>query len=219
MVLFPKRFLYLSSILFLLLASCSISKYRSLNALSSYEKITQQHITPVINTEGKSQQYITSIDFFNKHLTGLLVVKQTDSVTKHIVLVTELGMKLFDFEVKDSSFTVAYVFEPLNKPSFINALSTNLKNSLLIPLLGKRGQKYSGKENEFIFVLHEPKQKHYFTVTPNARLLKKEVFHKQKRSSKVEYAYSEELQLYTLIICKQYGLFKFKIELNAITTN
>ena len=124
---FLKLYLLLSSVL--LFTGCSIFKYHHLNC----EKVGlhDQKITSVIKPSIVSK-YNTSIDILKNHLTGLLIIKQTDSVTTHIVFVTELGMKMFDFEAKNNEVNAIYVFEPLNKPQLINVLKRNFNNMLLL---------------------------------------------------------------------------------------
>ena len=134
MHLFLKVALLLSSILFV--SGCRISKYNHRNC--DKISLTKDLITPVFKPSS-TLIYNATIDVLKNHLTGLIILKQTDSITKHIVFVTELGMKMFDFELKNNEINTAYVFNPLNKPKLIEALKRNFSNMFLFNEEEKNG--------------------------------------------------------------------------------
>ncbi len=223
----PKHYLYLSSCLLLLVvSSCKISKYKFKNCDDVV--LTEQVINPII----KSQQplkYKATIDVLKNHLTGILIVKQTDSVTTHFVFVTELGMKMFDFSYVNNTMNADFVFEPLNKPKLIQSLMRNFENMFLLNAINK-----NACENYRCFQLINGKTKHFYTAYDtdnNAIDLKlQEVFYKKKRSSKIDYVYCPTItdtlitkngshyiyNNYSKISCKQYGLVKIYIDLIVI---
>jgi hypothetical protein len=206
-----KPYLLLSSLF--LFSGCHISKYKHL----SCDKIvlSESHISPIL--KGKTAlKYNASIDILNNHLTGLLVVKQTDSISKHIVFVTELGMKMFDFEVKGNEINVVYVFEPLNKPKLINVLKQNFSDMLLLTPYGYNDSKCEN-QNHIVYISSRDKTKRCFTISKSNELILQETFRKNKRISKINYTYNAASQTFSQIKCKQYGLIKFYFELNEPT--
>lgn len=211
-----KLYLLLSSVL--LLVGCSISKYNHLNC--ERVGLHDQKITSVIKPLIVSK-YKTSIDILKNHLTGLLIIKQTDSVTTHIVFVTELGMKMFDFESKNGEVNAIYVFEPLNKPKLIDVLKRNFNNMLLLNI-DDATSFYSCGNRHFPEIIYHKKEKDkwYYSGPNNGSTILnaslQETFHKRKRTSKIEYVYNVDTQTYSQIKCKQYGLIKFYFELNEI---
>ncbi len=204
--------LVLSSLL--LLSGCAISRYKHL----SCDKIVmnENDLAPVIPPSGLVK-YKTNIDVLKNHLSGLLIIKKTDSLTTRIVFVTELGMKLFDFEAKGRHIEAVYVFDPLNKPLMIDALKRNFNNLLLLNAYGQETGKCS-KGNRQIFEIKEAKAKRYYTLEdPDTHaVLFQETFHKRKRESRTDYTYDKAMGLYSRINTKQYGLVTFYFELNAI---
>lgn len=206
--------LLLSSIL--LFSGCAFSKYKRL----SYDKIVmhEQDLAPVLPASGIAK-YKASIDVLKHHLTGLLIVKKTDSLLTRMVFVTELGMKMFDFEASKDSIRAVYVFDPLNKPLMVDALKRNFNNLLLMNAYRQETGKCI-KGSTLVYEIKDAKSRRYYTVEDTiaraARL--QETFHKHKRESRTEYAYDKTAGLYTRIKTKQYGLVKFYFELNAITT-
>ncbi|MBK7668347.1 MAG: hypothetical protein IPJ32_14010 [Sphingobacteriaceae bacterium] len=199
-------FLLLSS---LLLASCVQRK------LFSYEpkegiKVSTVDLKPVIPESG-AVKYKASIDFLNKHFTGLIVLKQTDAETKHLVFVTELGMRMLDFEIKGDSMKPVFVFDPLNKPKLVSALISNFSSILLIKWFNKSAlvRVKSGKE-----VLNLKTYEHHNAFLfrdENKCCIKHQVFYKYKKESKTIYTNN-----YNNIKLKQYGLVKLYIELEKI---
>lgn len=210
----PSLILILSLSSILLLPGCAISKYKRL----SCDKIVMNEgdLVPVIPPSG-IVKYKASIDVLKNHLTGLLVIKKTDSLATRIVFVTELGMKMFDFEAKNKSIQAVYVFDPLNKPLMVEALKRNFNNLLLLNAYGQETGKCS-KGNRQIYQVKDEENKRYFTVedTNTHAALLQETFHKHKRESRTEYSFDKETGLYGHIKTKQYGLIKFYFELNAI---
>ena len=131
-----KPYLLLSSFfLFSFFVSCHISKFKQPKQCNRVV-ITNKAFEPVLN-KTKATKYKGSIDVLKNHLTGIIIVKQTDSATTHIIFVTEIGMKMFDFEWKNNEMKAAYVFEPLNKPTLIKALLSNFKQMFLLDVFDK----------------------------------------------------------------------------------
>ena len=214
MRLFLKIALLLSSIL--CISGCRISKYNHRNC--DKISLTKDLITPVFNPNS-TLRYNTTIDVLKNHLSGLIIVKQTDSITKHIVFVTELGLKMFDFELNNHEIKTAYVFEPLNKPKLIEALKRNFSNMFLLNELDKNGIECSRNGIKFFFVAnHTMKWAYSGPVSDNNNLdlRLQETFHNHKRTSRINYIYNVKTQSYSHITCKQYGLIKFYFELTEI---
>lgn len=175
--------------------------------------INQGTIPPVIKDE-KAVKFKASIDILKNHLSGLLIVKKTDTLHTHMVFVTELGMKMFDFELTADSLNTVYVFEPLNKPSLIQALKRNFRQMLLLDIYGKSAL-VAKKTEAQILSLTNGKQSRYF-VTEAGKLIKQQTYHKNKKESLIVYNYNSNLLAYDRITCRQFGLVKFDFELNAI---
>ena len=211
-----KPYLLLSSSLLLtFFISCSISKYQSYDEPFP-EILTYQRLLPVVNPNGTSSKFKASIDVLNKHFTGIVIVKKTDSVTTHVIFVTELGMKMFDLEQKDTSLNMVYVFEPMNKPKLISVLKTNFKNMLLLGVYGKENKAGFLKNKQKTYEILNGKERQYLIAADTNKLTTQATFSKKKKTSKITYVYSAEKRAYTQIKCVQYGLVKIKIELNKI---
>lgn len=179
-------------------------------------RINAENISPVIPANG-AIKYKTSIDVLNKHFTGIMVLKQTDADTKHLVFVTELGMRMFDFEIKGDSIRPVFVFDALNKPKLVTALTRNFTSILLIEwfnnvarILEKQGKEYLHLTRGTPPFMRDAR--HLFLFNDDKKYATKlQVFNKHKKESKTIYSNN-----YETIKLKQYGFVKLFIELEKI---
>lgn len=207
------RYLLLSSVL-ILFSHCAYHQYAH-PASSKPIVISNSDVLPVIPANGTGIKYKASIDVLNKHFSGIVLLKQIDSV-KHFVFITELGMKMFDFEMKHGHFAPVYVFEPLNQPKLINVLTKDFEILLLLDLYQKQAEYCSNpgqwdfiklKEGEHLSVVEPQMETHFATL--------RRTFHKKHRDTRTIYTPGNASN-YQSVSLKQYGLVKIYIELNEI---
>ncbi len=204
--------LCLSSLFIAFLFGCSPTQgYK----LSRVEIVTNTHVRAIINKDN-SLLYKAKINLYNKYYGGLIVLKQIDPSTAHLVFVTELGMKMFDFEIKNNEFKLVYVFEPLNQPKILKILESDMKLILLQSLINKEARIYE-KENECIYVVPNGNYKNYYFVNKTSKtvgkaIVKGNLFSKEK----VNYIYNDSLNAQQIKL-KHKGLIHLKIELNNIS--
>src|ERR1700757_3166790 len=202
MATFRLKNLYLSSLL-ILLTSCAIPlKYK----LAEQRKITSTDAQPLVSSE-VSMLYKTQIFLFNKYYTGMLLHKQTDSTTSHLVFVTELGMKM------------VYCFVPMNTPKITTLLENDMGLILLHQLLNKTGKIYINKKDEKkLYITNENGKKYFYYTQGNSNrigksLVKGKLFTKQK----TVYKFGPD-NLPESVSLKHKGLLRLKIKLNRIIT-
>ncbi len=207
-----KLYLRLSSVLCFGLISCQLHKYNASKKCN--EVIIDQTSFKSILQPVAATKYKTGIDVLKNHLTGIMVVKQTDSVTIHLVFLTELGMKLFDFEVKPTGINAVYVFEPLNKPALINSLKRNFNSMLMFNIYNKQAQQC--RSRKIIQFYSIPGKQTRFIILDSLGIKKQETFNGHRKASKIEYMFDPKTKTYTQIKCVQYGIVKIRIELNLL---
>lgn len=81
-----------------------------------------------------SARFTTQIDFYKKHLSGLMIFKATDDTTERVVFMTETGFKFFDLEFTPHTATVKYIIPSLNKKVIVNTLIRDLGYLAVPPL-------------------------------------------------------------------------------------
>ncbi|MFY9310722.1 MAG: hypothetical protein WAQ28_16875 [Bacteroidia bacterium] len=209
------RNLCLNSLLLLLLfTACSPTQgYK----LSKREVVSSAQVKSIINADS-SRLYKAGISLYSKYYSGLILLKQTDATTSHLVFVTELGMKMFDFQIRDNEMKLIYVFEPLNKPELLNLLENDMKLICLQHLLNKEVDVYEkAGENSRIYKLQNKKQRHFYVTDAPSRTVSRVLVKGSMRvKENVEYSYDSNGNA-SHIKLKHKGFIRLKIELTAIT--
>lgn len=205
----PKNLL-LSSLLLIILAACSPTLgYKSAGTV----RVDQSRARSIIPKE-KSLLFKSKIKVYNKRYSGLILLKQVDKETAHLTFVTEIGMKIFDFEIRDNSFNLVYIFEPLNKPRIIQLLKNDMKLILMKDLLGTEAKCYEKQNKKIYRSSRKPKTFYFVDQSPlvSKSLVKGALFTKQK----VTYLYNDSLEA-TQVKLRHKGLVRVKIELHKVT--
>jgi hypothetical protein len=205
----PFKIIYLLLSSVFILSSCAYNQYKR-KETKTKEIITEKNLVPVIPSDGKAVKYKASIDVLNRHFSGIIVLKETEPGIRHLVFVTELGMRMFDFVMKGDSIHPEFVFEPLNKPKLIMGLTNGFRDMLLVGVYQKEASVKSGKQGEFYFV---NSGKNNLVIIKDAAnfTTANRVFAGKKKSSRSIYGAN-----YESIDFKTYGLVKLKIKLDKI---
>ena len=176
--------------------------------------ITQNQIQPIFD-ENKAAKFKATIDVLKNHLSGIIIVKKTDSLTTHIIFVTEIGMKMFDFEWINGNMRTAYVFEPLNKVALLKILQENFKQMFLLDVFNAHATWHTNKSIKSYYELDG--FKHRYMIADSLKTIEAQyIFHKHKKSCLINYIFVPETKTYQQIKSTQFGLIKIRMELNRI---
>ena len=209
-----KPYFLLSSIcICLLFSSCHIYKFKH-PTLCNRVVITEKSFPAVISV-GKASKFKASIDVLKNHLTGLIIIKKTDSLTTHILFVTEIGMKMFDFEWKNNEMNAVYVFQPLNKEALIKSLKVAFKQMLLLDVFNKHAALLSNSHIKSYYKLEGEKNR-YIIADTTSGISSQQIFNKNKKTRFINYTFDNTKKEYLQIKSTQFSLVKIKIELNKI---
>lgn len=208
--------LCLSSLFITLIISCSPTHNYTLKRT---KLVTESDIHSIIDKDN-SLLYKAKINLYNHYYSGLIVLKQTGPGISHLVFITELGMKMFDFEITNNQFKLIYVFEPLNKPNILRLLENDLKLILLQNLLNQEAKVFERNGNdERIYQTTNNKLKNYYFVKATTKTVEKTIVKgKLFIKEKVNYMYNDSL-FAKQIKLKHIGIIRLKIELNKLPTN
>lgn len=130
----------------------------------------------------KTLIYKTSIDFYQRNISGLLIIKKTDKQNYRIALTTQFGLKIFDFALKEGDLEVVYCIEYLNKNSLISTFEDDFNLLLMqnkfeqIYTFQKDEQKYKG------WVFQSGKMNYYYLMSKEKNQIEK--IEQRKRNAK-----------------------------------
>jgi hypothetical protein len=119
-----------SILIFLLITSACSNPYKDLTK-TEYSVSDIQQIPFTLPFSEKVLIFKTNINFYKNDISGLLIIKKTKDNIYRIVLTTQFGLKIFDFELNHGVLNVNHCIEYLNKKVIINTLQTDF-NLLLM---------------------------------------------------------------------------------------
>jgi hypothetical protein len=142
----------------LLFPGCLAVKIVSLKKTG--EKIISQNEIASFSAAGETLLYKASIDIASHHYSGILLLKNMDN-SSHIVMITELGIKLFDLEINKDTSRLIYVFEPINRPRVTRMIMEDMKLIFQNNFEGQNATSYLNKRNGEIVYKIKANEKNY----------------------------------------------------------
>lgn len=121
----------------------------------------------------KALIYKTGIDFYNREISGLLIIKKTEEQNYRIALTTQFGLKIFDFALNEGNLEVVYCIDYLNKKSIISTFEDDFNLLLMqnkfeqIYTFQKEEKKYKG------WVFQSGKMNYYYLMNTEKRQIEK----------------------------------------------
>lgn len=159
----------------------------------------------------KDYVYKASIEVYNKHFGGLLIIKKTGENIHRVAFTTEMGNKLFDFTFSDDNFRVNFILDELNKKMLINILKKDFK--VLVTENINPINSFSEVNNR-IFETSIYGKNHYYYFNESQLI---QVIRTKNGKENVRFLFSEiNKHLADQIEIKHYNI-KLEIKLNSIT--
>lgn len=90
--------------------------------------------TPFILSTDKNLVYRASFDYKEHHFSGLCVLKKTNEQNIRIVFLSEMGITLMDFELRDEDMLVHKIIEQLNRKILLTFLENDFRQLLMTDL-------------------------------------------------------------------------------------
>ena len=116
---------YLLTSITLLLVGCA--SYPKKQGLTVSSETNRALTVPYFSNIETDYIYKASIDVFNKHFSGLFIVKKTGENIHRVAFTTEMGTKIFDFSFSESQFTVNFIQEELNRKPLLKILEQDFR--------------------------------------------------------------------------------------------
>ena len=208
--------LLLSSIFLLLLGACHPGHYGRLNKTPVDSLDYLKRPKPIFGDNFNSFLFKTNIRVYGHDFSGLLITKQVSPKDYRAIFTTELGMKLFDFEFHDTTFTLHYCVPQFNRPKLLQVIRKDIELLLMNNIeYTVYDHYYSDPRTSVVFRSAEGNRfNYYFFEDQTANLV--EIEQSSKRAKKVIFTLSEHKDGFPGHILIQHYDMKLKIELNLL---
>lgn len=198
----------INCVLFVLLASCGSNQ-----VLQDYKTVPLEKNTlevPYFSNPEMDYVYKANISVYGKELTGIFVAKKINDTTHRVVLTTEFGNTLLDFEISEIDFKVNFILEELDRKILINTLVNDFRL-----LLRRQYAVYNQFENdeEWVYESIKTNKINYLFVSKATNKISK-IVHSSKRKAIINIVYTSKKDIFAENIVIQHHNIKLKIELN-----
>ena len=207
--------LLLSSFVVLILTGCTLGHYGRLKEnidASSKSSLPKS----ILDDNFNSFLFKTNIRVYGKDFSGLLITKQMQPKDYRVIFTTELGMKLFDFEFKDNTFTLHYCVPQFNRPALLKTIQQDIEILLMNNLEGKTQKNFSDKTEIYDIqrIQFGNRYNYYFREKSSQNIAKIE--HSKKRIKKTIFTLNDYKDDFPNNIIIKHCDIKLKIELNLL---
>ncbi|WP_344833914.1 hypothetical protein [Chryseobacterium ginsenosidimutans] len=207
-----RRFLlqsFLYSLISLLFLSCKTYKLTDAKPVSNSEKTVEN----LYFSSTEDYVYKCQMDIYKNHVSGILIIKKINETTHRVVLTSDFGNKLIDFEIFENDFKLNYVLPDLDKKIVINFLKNDFQHLLR--------QKYPVNEsfengNSDIYLSKIDKKSYYLFFNKENNLLKQIVYTKNNKE-KIDFTFDAKKHIFADSLNLQHKDFKINIKLFQIT--
>lgn len=207
-----RRFLlqnFLYSLIFLLFVSCKTYKLTDVKTVSNSDKTVEN----LYFSSNEDYVYKCQMDIYKNHVSGILIIKKINEKTHRVVLTSDFGNKLIDFEVSENDFKLNYVLPDLDKKIVINFLKNDFQELLR--------QKYPvnesfENENSKIYLSKIEKKNYYLFFNKENNLLKQIIYTKNNKE-KIDFSFDAKKHIFADSLNLQHKDFKINIKLFQIT--
>lgn len=197
------------SLIFLLFVSCKTYKLTDAKPVSNFEKTVEN----LYFSSKEDYVYKCQMDIYKNHVSGILILKKINETTHRVVLTSDFGNKLIDFEISDNDFKLNYVLPDLDKKIVINFLKNDFQQLL------KREYPVTESfenENSKIYLSKVDKKIYYLFFNKENGLLKQIIYTKNNKE-KIDFTFDAKKHIFADSIDLQHKDFKINIKLFQIT--
>ncbi|WP_228463198.1 hypothetical protein [Chryseobacterium cheonjiense] len=153
------------------------------------------------------------MDIYKNHVSGILIIKKISENTHRVVLTSDFGNKLIDFEISEEDFKLNYVLPDMDKKIVINFLKNDFRELL------KRNypvsQSFENK-TDYIYLSKADKRAYYLFFGKENQMLKQIVYTKNNRE-KIDFSFDAKKHIFADSLNLRHKDFKINIKLFQIT--
>jgi hypothetical protein len=199
------RYLLISAF-FSLFISCKSYQIKDAVSLdNSLQFVQNQYFSDV----SLDYVYKTHIEIYGNKMGGIFIAKRINDSIHRMVLTTDFGNKLLDFEVSENSFKVNFIIDNLDKKIIINTLRDDFRT--LLQVNSKVFKTYKRNKE----VIYQTETNTYYYIDEISNNLTK-IIKTNKRKEKVVFTFDSKKTTFAENINIQHNNIKLKIDFNQI---
>lgn len=207
-----RRFLLLSflySLILLSFSSCKTYELKDAKTVSNTEK----EVENLYFSSNEDYVYKCQMEVYGNDISGILIIKKISETTHRVVMTSDFGNKMIDFEISDNDFKLNYVLADLDKKMVINFLKNDFQELLK--------QKYPVTESfenndSKIYLSNIDKKQYYLFFDKNSGLLN-QIVYTQNNREKIDFTFEAKKHTFAETINLQHKDYKINIKLFQIT--
>lgn len=197
------------SLIFILFTSCKTYRLNDVKPIKASEKTVEN----LYFSSKEDYVYKCQMDIYKNHVSGILIIKKIDATIHRVVLTSDFGNKLIDFEISENDFKLNYVLPDLDKKIVINFLKNDFQQLLK--------QKYPvsesfENENSKIYLSKIDNKAYYLFFNKDNHLLKQIVYTRNNKE-KIDFTFDAKKHIFADSLNLQHKDFKINIKLFQIT--
>ncbi len=200
------------SLIFILFVSCRTYKLKDVQPLPLHKSFKTENL---FFTSPQDYIYKCQMEVYGNNISGIIIIKKINKNTHRVVLTTDFGNKMIDFEISDNDFKLNYVLPDLDKKMVINFLKNDFQELLR--------QKYILTErfenNESIIDISKDENKTYYLFYGKKTEMLTQIVYTKKNKEKINFTFEAKSPTFADKIEIQHKDFKINIQLLQITEN
>ena len=200
------RYLLISAFFTLFISCKSYQVQDAVSVDNSLQFVQNQYFSDV----SLDYVYKTHIEIYGNKMGGIFIAKRINDSIHRMVLTTDFGNKLLDFEISENSFKVNFIIDNLDKKIIINTLRDDFRT--LLQVNSKVFKTYK-RNNE---VIYQTEYNAYYYFDEVSRNLTK-IIKTNKRKEKVVFTFDSKKTTFAENINIQHFNIKLKIDFNQIS--
>ena len=200
------RYLLISA-LFCLFVSCKSYQIKDAVSVDNSSQFVQNQY---FSDASLDYVYKTHIEIYGNKMGGIFIAKRINDSIHRMVLTTDFGNKLLDFEISENSFKVNFIIDNLDKKIIINTLRDDFRT--LLQVNSKVFKTY--KRNKEVIYQTESNTYYYIDEISNSLI---KIIKTNKRKEKVVFTFDSKKTTFAENINIQHYNIKLKIDFNQIS--
>lgn len=199
------------SLIFITFISCKTYRLTGVNPVLS----TEQTVENLYFSSKEDYVYKCQMDIYKNHVSGILILKKINDETHRVVLTSDFGNKMIDFEISENDFKLNYVLPDLDKKIVVNFLKNDFRELLR--------QKYpvdESFENGSSEIYRSTiENKNYYLFFNRESGLLKQIIYTKNRKEKIDFTFEAKKHIFADSLNIQHKDFEINIKLFQITEN